>query len=220
MDFKNFIQFLGVLFSLTTFGWHFWGDTQRVPYGIYYIESLPKQKLSQEEIKELLYMREEEKLARDVYLTLYEKWKLPIFRNIARSEQMHMNILGTLIKKYGLKDPVINRIGAFKNQHLQQLYNKLVQQGEKSLIDALKVGALIEEIDIEDLKKAISLTDNKDLKIAYANLMKGSRNHLRAFVRVLRRFGYEYHPKYLSEEEFQKIISTPIERGFIRNSNF
>ena len=190
------------------FGWK--------PYGISYIESLPKQKLTEKEIKELLYMREEEKLARDVYLTLYRKWGIPIFRNIARSEQMHMNILGALIKKYGLQDPVIDRIGVFRNQHLQQLYNKLVAKGEKSLIDALEVGALIEELDITDLKKARESTDNEDLKVAYANLTKGSRNHLRAFVRVLERFGYQYSPKYLPKEEFEKIVSTPIERGFIR----
>lgn len=193
------------------FGWK--------PYGISYIESLPKQKLTEKEIKELLYMREEEKLARDVYLTLYRRWGLPIFRNIARSEQMHMNILGALIKKYGLQDSVIDRIGVFRNQHLQLLYNKLVAKGEKSLTDALEVGALIEELDITDLKKAIENTDNEDLKVAYANLTKGSRNHLRAFVRVLKRLGYQYSPKYLPKEEFEKIVSTPMERGFIRNPN-
>ena len=184
------------------------------PYGIYYIENLPKQKLSPQEIKDLLYMREEEKLARDVYLTLYRRWRLPVFRNIARSEQRHMDIMEVLIRKYGLKDPAKNQIGVFSNSHLQSLYNKLVAQGEKSLIDALKVGALIEELDITDLKRAMAETDNQDIKIAYANLMKGSRNHLRAFTRILRRWGYRYTPQYLSEEEYQKIISTPIERGF------
>jgi len=220
MDLKKFLPFLGVLFATTSFGWNFSPNHYGKPYGIYYIESLSKQKLSPQEVKDLLYMREEEKLARDVYLTLYDRWNLPIFRNIARSEQMHMNIMGALIRKYDLEDPVINEVGVFRNKHLQELYNKLVKQGEKSLIDALKVGALIEEVDIEDLKRAIADTDNEDLKIAYANLMKGSRNHLRAFTRVLRRFGYEYRPMYLSPEEFQKIVSTPIERGFIKNPNF
>ncbi len=108
-------------------------------------------------------------------------------------------------------------MGVFTNKHIQELYNKLVSEGEKSLIDALKVGALIEELDITDLKKAMENTDNRDIRIVYANLTKGSRNHLRAFVRLLRRFGYDYTPKYLPKEEFKKIVSTPIERGFIRN---
>jgi len=212
---KNTLKGIFVLLvPFVGFAWHmpFYGGK---PYPLTYLENLPKQKLSAEEKKELLYMREEEKLARDVYLTLYRKWKLPIFRNIARSEQFHMNILGVLIKKYGLKDPVKNEIGKFTNPHLQELYNQLVAKGEKSLINALEVGATIEDLDIKDLEKAIAETDNEDLKVAYANLMKGSRNHLRAFTRLLKRFGYNYTPKYISKEEFERIVSTPIERGFI-----
>ncbi|RTZ70352.1 MAG: hypothetical protein DSZ30_00990 [Aquificaceae bacterium] len=210
---------LGLIFSLSVFplfGFPFNPPcaTAGKPYGIYYIESLPKKKLTPQEIETLLYMREEEKLARDVYLTLYQKWGLPVFRNIARSEQRHMDIMGALIKKYGLEDPVTDKIGVFKNKHLQSLYTKLVAQGEKSVVEALKVGATIEEVDIEDLKRAIAEADNEILKIAYANLMKGSRNHLRAFTRVLRRWGYQYTPQYLSAEEYEKIISTPMERGF------
>ncbi|RTZ61165.1 MAG: hypothetical protein DSZ31_00750 [Gammaproteobacteria bacterium] len=210
---------LGLIFSLSVFplfGFPFNPPcaTAGKPYGIYYIESLPKKKLTPQEIETLLYMREEEKLARDVYLTLYQKWGLPVFRNIVRSEQRHMDIMGALIKKYGLEDPVTDKIGVFKNKHLQSLYTKLVAQGEKSVVEALKVGATIEEVDIEDLKRAIAETDNEDLKIAYANLMKGSRNHLRAFTRVLRRWGYQYTPQYLSAEEYEKIISTPMERDF------
>jgi len=226
MELKKFAKTLpGILFALaplTGFGinnFHSYGGMYHygTPYGLYYVENLPKQRLSEKEKEELLYMREEEKLARDVYSTLYRKWRLPIFRNIARSEQRHMDMVGVLIKKYGLKDPVIDRVGVFTNKHIQELYNKLVAEGEKSLIDALKVGALIEELDITDLKKAMANTDNRDIRIVYANLMKGSRNHLRAFTRVLSRFGYSYEPKYLSVGEFESIVSTPIERGFIRN---
>ena len=227
MDLKNIgktlVGVLGIFIPFAGFGINYGSSYggrvyhYGIPYPFYYIENLPKQKLSEKEKEELLYMREEEKLARDVYLTLYNKWRLPIFRNIARSEQHHMDMVGILIKKYGLKDPVIDRIGVFTNKHLQELYNKLVAEGEKSLIDALKVGALIEDLDIHDLEKAMENTDNEDIRIVYANLMKGSRNHLRAFVRLLRRFGADYTPKYLPKEEFENIISTPIERGFIRN---
>jgi hypothetical protein len=184
-----------------------------------YIGSIPKVKLSEREIKDLLHMREEEKLARDVYLTLYNYWRLPIFKNIARSESWHMHMVGLLLKKYNLPDPVEetgDRIGVFKDKHLQELYNKLVAQGKRSLINALKVGATIEDLDIYDLQRAIKDTDKPDIKTVYENLMKGSRNHMRAFVRLLRRYGADYSPQYISRAEFERIVSTPIERGFVK----
>jgi len=192
-----------------------WNWEQRRGF-FYFLQNYPKQNLSQEEIKGLLHMREEEKLARDVYLTLYNKWKLPIFLNIARSEQRHMDAIKYLLEKYGLKDPIAkneDKIGYFSNPEFQKLYKDLVNQGSKSLIDALKVGALIEELDIKDLKDHISKTDNKDIAFVFQNLMKGSRNHLRAFVRVLYSFGGNYSPKYISQQEFETIINSPMERG-------
>ena len=39
--------------------------------------------LTDDEAAALAYLREEEKLARDVYLTLADTWQLPIFANIA-----------------------------------------------------------------------------------------------------------------------------------------
>ncbi|NCB02187.1 MAG: DUF2202 domain-containing protein, partial [Spirochaetia bacterium] len=54
----------------------------------------------------ILLMREEEKLARDVYLTLYEKWNLRTFSNIARAEQKHMDAVAYLLSTKGIEDPV------------------------------------------------------------------------------------------------------------------
>ncbi|NOY10987.1 MAG: DUF2202 domain-containing protein [Archaeoglobi archaeon] len=177
------------------------------------VNQLPVQQLSVEERSGILYMREEEKLARDVYQALYDKWGLRIFENIARSEQTHMDAVKALIDKYGLEDPAKDGYGEFTNPEFQKLYDELVKTGEKSEVDALKVGALIEEIDIVDLKERLSQTDNEDVKLVYENLMKGSRNHLRAFVSNLEKYGEEYEPHYLSKEEFEQIISTPMETG-------
>jgi len=174
----------------------------------------PTGNLSKAEKDGILYMREEEKLARDVYLTLYEKWKLPIFANIARSEQTHMDAVKLLIDKYGLEDPAENKgVGEFKNPKIQELYNELVKMGNKSIEDALKVGAAIEEIDILDLQKHIAETNKEDIKIVYENLMKGSRNHLRAFTSTLAKYGVTYEPQYLSKEEYEKIVGSQMERG-------
>jgi len=172
------------------------------------------QELSDAEAEGILYMREEEKLARDVYLKLYEEWGLSTFNNIANSEQTHMDALKTLIDRYDLDDPAEGKdIGEFTNQALQELYNQLVEEGRQSLEDALKVGAAVEEIDILDLQQHIAQTDRGDIQLVYENLMKGSRNHLRAFVSVIERQGWTYQPQYLSQEAFDEIINTPTERG-------
>ncbi|MBN1762172.1 MAG: DUF2202 domain-containing protein [Methanomicrobia archaeon] len=177
------------------------------------IDQMPVEVLSDAEKAGILYMREEEKLAHDVYLTLYEQWNLPIFNNIARSEQTHTDAVKTLIDKYGLVDPATATIGSFSNPELQALYENLVNDGSISLQDALNVGAAVEEIDILDLQEYLAETDNEDITLVYENLMKGSRNHLRAFVSTLERQGYDYTPQYLSQEEFDAIVSSPLERG-------
>jgi len=165
--------------------------------------------LTEQEIQGLLYMREEEKLARDVYLTLDKKWnELIIFENIAESEQRHMDSIKKLLDKYGLDDPAQgNDIGEFSNQELQDLFYELVEEGEQSLITALTVGGKIEEIDIIDLKTYIGQTDEFDIKRVYNNLLEGSKNHLRAFVKELKKHGITYEPFYLSQDEFDDIIN-------------
>jgi len=169
----------------------------------------PINDLTEQEIEGLLFMREEEKLARDVYLTFDEMYsELPIFENIAESEKRHMDAIKILLDKYDLDDPAAgNDIGEFTNQELQNLYYQLIEEGEQSLNDALTVGGKIEEIDIIDLKNYIEQTDKTDLERVYSNLLKGSKNHLRAFVKELKKQGVTYEPFYLSQEEFDEIIN-------------
>ncbi len=178
------------------------------------LASLPAETLTAEEKVDLLFMREEEKLARDVYQTLYEKWNLPIFSNIAQSEQTHTEAIRDLLEKYNLTDPVTkDEVGVFQNEELQALYTSLSEKGLRSEIDALTVGATIEDLDIKDLVGAIARTDNQDIKLVYENLMRGSRNHLRAFTRQLTARGEKYEPQYISTDEYQTITSSNTERG-------
>lgn len=179
------------------------------------IMNMPSDSLSQAEVDGLLYMREEEKLARDVYIVLYQSWGQRVFNNISRSEQMHTDAIKTLIYKYSLTDPVNNdSLGIFKNETLQSLFNSLTAQGKTSLVEALKAGALIEEIDILDLQRELDENvDNEDISFVYENLLRGSRNHLRAFVRNLQRQGVTYEPLKLSPDVYQAIIDSDMERG-------
>lgn len=171
--------------------------------------------LSAAEAQSLLFMREEEKLARDVYLALYDRWGLNVFHNIAGSESAHTQAVGDLLAQFRLEDPMaIDERGVFTNPDLQALYDQLVAQGEQSLEDALRVGAAIEEIDILDLKEAMVESDHIEIQMVYDNLLEGSYNHLRAFVATLnRQVGTAYQPQYLTAEDYQAIVSSGNRRG-------
>lgn len=179
------------------------------------LDTLPITELTEVEAAALRFMREEEKLAYDVYITLYTTWGLPIFQNIANSEQTHTEAVLTLLERYNVADPVANNgVGVFTDAMLQALYDQLVAQGNQSLSDALKVGAAIEEIDILDLEERSAQTDKADILTVYANLTQGSRNHLRSFVKTLtQQTGETYTPQYLSQDAYDAILAGDIERG-------
>jgi hypothetical protein len=131
-------------------------------------------------------MRLEEKLARDVYLTLGKTYNQKMFVNIPESEQRHMDAVKVLLDKYEIPDPIVdNEIGAFSNVFFKKLYNDLVVKGQISFKDAMLVGKEIEELDIKDLNERIEQTDNPDIIMIYENLKQGSENHLRAFTKHL-----------------------------------
>jgi len=178
------------------------------------INDIEKGSIDSIEKEGILLMREEEKLARDVYLALYDKWNLKTFYNIAQSEKTHMEAVKLLLKRYGIEDPVGKDIvGTFKNEKLQKLYDELVAMGNESLEQALSASATVEELDIYDLKELLSKTDNDDIKIVYQNLLKGSRNHLRSFNRQIEKNGFSYTSKYLSQKEYDNIAMSSQESG-------
>jgi len=162
--------------------------------------------ITDEEAAGLIFMREEEKLAHDVYVNMYSLWSVKTFDNISKSETQHTEKVLSLLKLYNLKDPVLPGIGNFANQNLQALYDQLMTQGSDSLIAALIVGATIEEVDIQDLYTRMNQTENNTILNVYSSLEKGSEAHLRAFVSQLKLRGYDYEPQFLSEEDFNGII--------------
>ncbi len=173
--------------------------------------------LSSDEGDALVFMREEEKLARDMYLQMETKWNLRPFTNIQGSEQTHMSALLYLIERYGLNDPVgANGVGQFTDTSLRNLYNDLLLKGNTSANDAITVGAIIEEVDIIDLQHRSLATDNQDINYVYEQLMRGSRNHLRSFTANLRFRGITFVPHYLPQEEYDLIIAGGQETGRTR----
>ena len=175
-----------------------------------------RQDLSITEETALAFMQEEEKLARDVYLAFAEQWEARIFSNIAKAEQRHMDVLLCLVKRYGLEDLVSeSETGVFQSPAIQTLYDDFIEKGAVSLEEALLVGATIEDLDISDLKASLEDDefDNDDFKAVFNELLRGSRNHMRAFNRNLKAQGINYAVEYISQEDFEEIISSGTERG-------
>ena len=159
----------------------------------------------------VLRMREEEKMARDIYRLLDEKWEQQVFAHISESETYHMSRMKTWVEKLELKDPVVqnqDKPGVFTDQTLQKLYNELKASGIQSKESAFRAGAKVEEVDILDLKRALTETSNPDLEATYKYLVRASENHLRAFVRNLKAIDVDYKPVLMEQEMFDNIIKT------------
>lgn len=177
--------------------------------------------LSATETADLLFMREEEKLARDVYDELYSFYKadgleLLVLARIASSEQSHMDAVLNLLEKYDLEDPAEGKSrGEFENTTLAALYQNLTSAETNDVLvlnepteggkveppAAFYVGAWIEERDMLDIMQAISNTAKNDVVRVYTNLLCGSRSHLRSFVRQIGADNYE--PQILSVSELE-----------------
>lgn len=188
--------------------------------------------LDSNEQTHLEFMREEEKLARDVYITLGMRYpNLKIFGKIDDSEQRHTCAVCDMLAKYGIDDPNTNdNVGIFTGpaygEYFTRKYTELVERGSIGAIEALHVGAYIEEMDMIDIAycppeivaQANGIdteadcgkiyTDNLDIQRLYESLLEGSRSHLRAFVRNIEKRQGEgsYTAQVLTQEEVNEIL--------------
>ena len=169
-------------------------------------DAKPPGKISDEQRDELILLQEEERLAFDVYNKLGEKYPLNPFKNIPRSEANHMEATAQLLAYHGLPAPAKLEAGKYASPKLQKLYNKFIKRGQKSEIDALKVGALVEETDIRDLRRMAENPPSEVAKDLSKQLELASYNHLRAFVRNLSARGVDYRPVILEQKDFDQIV--------------
>ena len=165
--------------------------------------------LTQDEINDLSFLREEEKLARDVYIYAYNMYQINLFNSISNSEQAHMNRVLSLMVIYGVPDSAATEIGVFNNPDLQEIYYSLIALVDISSVEALTVGAIIEDLDINDIDHFINNTTKQDLLVVYDNLTCGSKNHIRAYTNQLEINGVTYTPQYISTEYYTEILSEP-----------
>ena len=161
--------------------------------------------ITEEDENSLLFMLEEEKLARDTYKFLNEYWGMVQFGNIMQSEQSHMDAVETLLVAYDIEYEILED-GMFENEELQAWYDTFVQDGIVDEVAALTVGATIEDLDIVDLEEHIQATSNTDIADVFSSLQCGSRNHLRSFVQSIENLGETYTPQFLAQEEYEIIL--------------
>ncbi|MCA9597909.1 MAG: DUF2202 domain-containing protein [Myxococcales bacterium] len=158
---------------------------------------------------DLTFLREEEKLARDVYLTLYDTWKLMPHQNISKSEQTHMDSVKVVLDTYGLEDPVKDdTVGVFTSSELAKLYTDLVALGNGSEVDSLRAGATIEDLDIRDIEAMRASATEADVLSMYDSLQCGSRNHMRSFYSQLQQRGETYEAQYITAQELADIVGS------------
>ena len=174
-------------------------------------DDLTNQSLSEDDKSALLFMLEEEKLARDTYIYLNDLWAINQFNNIKDSEQTHMNLVEDLLIQNNIEYS-IEPVGEFQNQTLQNFYDQFVIDGAISSSNAMQIGATIEDVDIKDLQDFLDITTHLDLVAVFESLQCGSRNHLRSFIQGIENRGETYAPQFLTQEEFDAIIASDQEQ--------
>lgn len=162
--------------------------------------------LTAQEEEDLTFLREEEKLARDVYLFSLDKYGEQIFEKISNSEQKHMDEILDLLNYYGVEDPAQDEIGVFTNSVLQDLYDELTLISDSSVVHAYTVGATIEDLDINDIVHFEGNTEKEDLIDAYQNLVCGSKNHIQGYTTQLSNNDITYVPQFISQEDYDTIL--------------
>lgn len=153
----------------------------------------------------LAFIWEEEKAARDIYTSLYEMNNLTIFLDLTRSEISHMDQARAVIDKYNLSLPE-DVPGVFQNQTMQEIHDRLLEEGLESDENSLIVAAEFEEISIMDLEAELAVAEKEDIRTMYQGLLAGSRKHLRSYVSDLRDQGIEYEPRHLVKSEYEDIV--------------
>lgn len=167
--------------------------------------------INQSDRDALIYTMQEEKVANNFYTAMQSLYGMNVFENISKAETMHMKHVKTLLDDFGIDNPVTGKYeaaGSFMDAGLEKMYNDMISVGNISVTDALKESAKFEEMDIRDLKAFVESTQNTSIKSTLNMLINASGNHLRAFVKNLRTRGIEYTPQYLSQEEFNGMISS------------
>ena len=185
-----------------------------IPFFILFFSAQVISQVNEDEKQNLIFTYQEEKVAYDFYTAMFAKWNEKVFENISSAEKTHMEHVQSLMTELGISnDGISGSAGEFSNKDLQSEYDLLMKTGGYSFTDALIAAARYEEQDISDLKKFISASANEKVQTLFGCLGKASENHVRAFVKNLKREGINFKPTILSQDEFNAILSAKNEPG-------
>ncbi len=168
--------------------------------------------LSADEIEFLYAVREDEKLARDVYTQFLTKFNLKTFSNIAKAEATHISAVEKLFYFYSIAYPAVGPVGEFNDSSRKAYYDNLINRGTTAL-EAFKATAYLEEKDIADYTTVLVNIQNPNIKMVIENLIKGSMNHLKASVRQIEVLGGTYTPSFLTQEKYNEILNSNFTKG-------
>ncbi len=169
------------------------------------INAYPLSTLTEDMKYALSYMWHEEKLAKDIYLSLNEiNYNKQMYNIATKSETVHENLVEDLAVRYDLnltnvadykeyyaKEDLANLAqGEFAITKIQDLYNALYDFGKVSPQQTLQVGCMVEVTDINDLNEFIAKSSEaSDLLAVFDFLKEGSYKHYWSFDNGLKSIG-------------------------------
>jgi hypothetical protein len=169
--------------------------------------------LTADEIEFLYAIREDEKLAKDVSEAFSSKYPTSIaFSNIAKAEATHIAAIENVLAYYEIEFPALGTTGVFYDEARQNQYNELLAK-DTSLVEAYKATAFLEEQSIAAYATVTPNISNANIQIIVSNLMRGSSNHFKAYIRQLTTLGETYLPTLLSQATYDEIINSPYGQG-------
>jgi len=181
----------------------------------------------------LVFTCEEEKLARDVYRVLGRSFpEIGSFAEMEANKEHSKCAVLDLMRKYRVSVPRVNdNVGVFSwgsyGRYFTEKYLVLTSQGTSSPLNALYVGAFMEELNILDIDQCPKVivdinngigeasacgrnhTDNPDVLRVYDSLVEESRRHLRLLVRDIEQIiGVgNYQAQVLPQDQVDAILA-------------
>ena len=168
--------------------------------------------LTADEIEFIYAVREDEKVARDLYFSFFGTFGLKPFENIGKAEDNHIKATEKLFDYYEIDYPALSENGKFENAIRQKLYDSLLLKGTPEL-EAFKVMALLEETNIAEYGEVLKTIVNPNIKIVIENLAKASVNHFKAAIRQITALGGTYAPSLMTQEQYRAVIAVGFEQG-------
>lgn len=169
--------------------------------------------LGADEIEFIYALREDEKISRDLTLVLAELYpEVQFFSRVAKAGATHIATVERLLDYYEIEYPKLSAPGMFGDESRQNHYDQLLAMGETEE-GGYRAIAQLEEENIVAYDEVIDDIDNPNIEIVVANLLKSSKNHLRAAVRQITRVGGEYIPQLLDDATYNNIVGSTPEKG-------